>query len=395
MGNGKTEVPGSDDKSKELELAKAEAETQKAIAEAQLQTAEAQQKQFSALLPDLSKVTAGSIETEEGAAFGTSLAQRAVAAAAGAVAKRVLDKIPAGSQILITGDVELASTDAIYVEVVNGLDQLVEASEGLLKQISPGKHVTHLHPGSWGIVGPFSAAFGPVSAAIGAVAAFLPGALSLLSAHRSLATSAVSVDSLAAAASVAEHLLKGKTPPTVFHDDFRLLPEGGVVRKKLTELGEKRQELIDRRAGLEGEKAADGASKELVAECAAHVAAIDTMVTAIDKFTTSLQSTAEGAKHSPLAAAILREQLHATDSSRFGHVLFVKAEAGSAQQLVNDLPLLFKDRFTTIATAGVTFMLLETGKGKLVDSGSVGGEAKISGKVGSDFSITAKTVGAS
>ncbi len=50
---------------------------------------------------------------------------------------------------------------------------------------------------------------------------------------------------------------------------------------------------------------------------------------------------------------------------------------------------MFKDRFSTIATSSVTYILIETSESTVLKAGSIGGEAKISGSIGKDFSIKA------
>jgi hypothetical protein len=412
-----------------LAPARREAEDQQAIEEAKLKSAEARQKQLSALIPDLSKVTPGSLETKgETPLFGPSLAQRAAAAAAARAAKRVGETIGGAlgsARVLVTSDADLATSDAVYVEVLSGLGGLIIAAEKLMADVEPATPAPAQETESFRaqFVGP---ALVPL---VEALASALPGALSLLSAHRTLSTSPVTVDSFAAAAVVAGELSQKTPKPAIFHDDFRLLPEGGAVQDKVASLAEKRTELVGLKITLEDRKSTESArlgelkaevkeSEEkiseakkadrdglrpaldklhgevaecevAVGECAVRVGLIDSTTDAIDKFTTSMQTTAAGATHSPLVAAILREQLHRDcgDAKKFTHVLLVKAEPGSAQQLVDDRPLMFKDKFTTIATATVSYMLIETTGGSVLRSGSIGGEAKVQGTVGKDISV--------
>jgi hypothetical protein len=426
-----------------LAKTKREVEAQKAIAEAHQQTFEAQQKQYAALLPDFGKVTPGSFEVKgETALFGPALAQRATAAAAEWVAEHVGAALsdPAAAQILVTSDTQLAASDAVYLEVVSGLDQLTDAADKLAEALGAPPLTFDLLRGepSPGVTEerPLTAQFA-LGPAIAAISSVLPGILSLAQAHRTLSTSANTADSLAAAAAVAGGLAARKTRPGgVFHDDIRLLPAKGIVQGKLTTLGEKRQELVDLKRTLEERKAAEAAQlAELKAEveelskqlgtakkaeredlepklkgkrdeatsheteagnCSVRVDLIDSTVTAIDKFTASMTETAAGATHSPFTAAILREQLHGSGDgeAQFTHVVLVVAEPGSAQQLTEDRPLLMKDTFTTVATSSVTYMLIEAPGGNVLRAGSVGGKAKVEGKVGSTFSVTAEAVSA-
>jgi hypothetical protein len=418
-----------------LAKAKQEAEDQKAIDEAHLQSAEAQQKQISALIPDLSKVTPAPLEVKgETPLFGASLAQRAANAAACRAAQQVREAIGTelpSARILVTSDPALATSDAIYVEVLDGLEGLNKAAEGLLDVVEPSvAQVAAAQPQGW--LPPGVQSFLVAGAAIPiakAVAAALPGALSLLTAHRTLSTSLVTVDSFAAAAAAAGELSWLSPKPDVFHDEFRLLPTEGTVKEKESELADKRQELVALKVTLEDTKLAGSARlTELNAEvkeseekikkareaelddlqtqlaaqrnavaalelaigkCALRIALIDSATSAIDQFTTSMRTTAAGATRSPLAAAILREQLHGDcgDAKQFTHVLLVKAEPGSAQQLIDDGPLMFKDKFTVIATSNVTYMLIETKgeSGNVIRAGSIGGEATAHGTVGKDI----------
>jgi hypothetical protein len=415
-----------------LASAKREAEDQKAIDEAQLGSAESRQKQVSALIPDLSKVTPDKLEVKgETPLFGPSLAQRATTAAAARVALRVGETLGSGqgsARILVTSDAQLAASDAIYVEVLSGLDELITAAGKVIGEVEPP--AVEAAPPDSGHQDFFAAGVAGVAVpVVKALAAALPGAISLLTAHHTLSTSPVTADSFAAAAVVAGELSQRTPKPAVFHDDFRLLPEGGAVLQKLSTLADERQKLTacktpleetkstesarlgglnaavkgleeklhetkksDRepvRSQLEGKHAEIEACEVAIGKCAVRLALIDSTAGAIDQFTTSLRTTAEGAAHSPLTAAILREQLHGDcrDEDKFTHVLLVKAESGSAQQLIDDRPLMFKDRFSTIATTSVTYMLIETEGSTILRSGSIGGEATIEGTVGKSISV--------
>lgn len=422
-----------------LAKAKRDAEAQKGIDEAHQLSAEAQQKQVAALIPDLSKVAPDHLEQKEGPAiFGPELAQRATTAAAVRAAQRVAETIGtelSSARILVTSDAALTTSDAVYVEVVEGLESLTEAAEGLLKFLSP--ETTKAAPKlSLTEAAPEKKSLVPVAAAAPiakALATALPGALSLLTAHRTLSSSTVTVDSFAAAAAAAGELAHRPSSPAVFHDEFRLPPMEGEVQNKVKGLAAKRKELVERKVALEDEKATESANlakvkaeikqaedelakaKEAkrdalvttlesrreaavapeveIAEVTSRTAMIDSAISGIDLFSTSMKAIADGATRSPLAAAILREQLHggSGDAAQFSHVLLIKAEAGSAQQLIDDRPLWWKDRFTTIATSNVTYMLIGTKDGRVIRSGSIGGEAKVQGTIGTDITVVEAT----
>jgi hypothetical protein len=168
------------------------------------------------------------------------------------------------------------------------------------------------------------------------------------------------------------------------------LPDG-VVRAKLSELDTRRRGLLDRKTTLEGEKAdpkATGLSP------ATRIGQIDTVIAAIETFSAALRTIPTGGVRSPLATAMLREQLHpsdtadrAADDSKFTHVLCVQAAAGSTQQVVSDRPLWFEDKFSAIGVISVAYILIEVVGSQVLAAGSAGGQATVKGKIGSSFSV--------
>ena len=99
----------------------------------------------------------------------------------------------------------------------------------------------------------------------------------------------------------------------------------------------------------------------------------------IDAFVTILTNVPDGASRSLLTTAALREGLHA---DAFGYVLLVKAQSASTMQLVNNKPLWMKDTFSLIATASITWLLLEARNGDVVDGDVTTGTAQLNGKMG-------------
>jgi hypothetical protein len=402
-----------------LTKAKEDAEARKSIDQANQASAEAQEKEWSALVPDLSKVTDKPLKKEgDTPLFGPSLARRAAAAAAKGVAADVGKVVSAADRILVTDDAELATSDATYIEVLNGLTGLIKAAEGLIEDIEPAKEeAAKEEPAE--APAPVTrrrGAFIAPAAVVGvakALASALPGALSLLTPQRTVSTSATTADDFMAAAVVAGELSRkkeGKEPPHVVHDDFRLLPTTGKVQEEVSKLAERRAKLVDLKLDLETKKATktaeaaqlkeDDKKAEAVApeaaaaDYAAQGAVIDSSLAVIDKFTTTLQAVAAGQKYSPLVAAILRQQLHGgkqddqgKDTQWFTHVLVVKTEPGSAQQLIDDRALWLKDKFSVVATAAATYMLIETSDGSVCAGGSIGGQAEIQGTFGKDITV--------
>jgi hypothetical protein len=262
--------------------------------------------------------------------------------------------------------------------------------------------------------------------------------LSLFSAHRTVATASLTSDDVAAAAAAAGALRSTVPDAVLVHDDVRLLSKG-AVHQKLAELGGKRQQLSGRNIALEDEKARTAAelsaargriedlktalttatgdaaarlSKQLedermevasqeerLSKAEVRLGLIDSVSEAIDTFVASLTAVPEGANRSPLGLAAMRERLHAGGAvsggqghAPFTHVLLVKAGIGSAQQTVDDKPLWFKDRFSAIATATITYMLLDTASNALVAAGNPSGSTAANGRIGGEFEVRVKPV---
>ncbi|MBA3422896.1 MAG: hypothetical protein H0U12_13585 [Thermoleophilaceae bacterium] len=395
-----------------LALQQREAEARKAAAEANKAAAVAQRDQLGAFIPDFSKVQRGELELKGDQTLDASaLAQRAVAEAADTLAKRVEEKLPDDGRwrLLITSDSDLATSDGAYLDVVTGLDQLSAAADKLLEIAQPAKTKEFLGP------------------AIGALVSAVPGLLSLFSAHRTVMTAPVTISDLTAAAATVGALRRLTDSGVLIHDDLRLLPKG-AVHGKAEALGAKQQELVGHKIALEADKARSTAElaearakvSELTAALAANpdnanelrpqvaeelkqlesleqkvdaaaikVGLIESVLSAIDHFITSLTAVPEGGKRSPLALAAMREQLHEATAGDhpFTHVLLVKGNAGSAQQSVDDRPLWFDDKYSAVATASITYMLLETETSQLVTADNVTGSAAAYGKIRDEFEV--------
>lgn len=388
-----------------LAKAKDDAEARKSIDQANQASAEAQQKEWSALVPDLSTVKEKPLKSEGDTPFGPSLAQSAATAAAKEVATRVAKAVPDSGRVLVTDDTELATSDARYIEVTNALAAVTKAAEDLIKDIDPKQGEAAEVPSPTPHFRGLGLLTDPVGAGVGvakALAAALPGALSLLTPQRTVSTKATTTDDFMAAAVVAGELREKKTQTHFVHDDFRLLPTTGTVQSEVSKLGDERAKLVELKLDLEKTKASEtanaaqlkageekekaAAAEAVVADCVARITVIDSSLTVIDTFTSSLRSIPEGQKYSPLVAAILRQQMH-DDPDRFTHVLVVKTGPGSTQQLLDDRPLWSKDKFSVIATAVVTYMLIETGDSRVCAGGSVGGQAEIQGTFGKDIAV--------
>lgn len=390
---------------------KRNAETQKAAAEADKAAADARRAQINALIPDLTDVDRGSMTiTPDKGLFGTSLAHRALDQAAATIAARIAEPIAGGSNqpiVLITTDEDLTGSDAAYWEVTTGLKQLTKAADKAHETLEQ-KVGSDLLP-----------------AIVGALAAALPPVLSLFSARRTVSTAPITVSDVAASAAVAGALLAKNPALTVIHDDFRLLASG-QIQTDIEVLSEKRQLLVSHKLTLEQTRTeqeaelalrrdrieqftkalvdadekktadlellldqarrerADAAKK--AGNASARIGVIDTVLTAIDSFTTSLVAVPEGAKWSALTAATRRQQLHG--DKVFTDVLLVKGSAGSTLEVLNDKPLWSDDKFSALAEISVTYMLLHRESNGLLAAGAATGTVNVSGTIGDKFKIS-------
>lgn len=224
----------------------------------------------------------------------------------------------------------------------------------------------------------------------------------------------------------------------VFHDDFRLVPDGPIeaLFDKLTEaqrkLASRKLELGAERASAAAEQSAitdriaaltkgladgtavkDAALAELTTEREAladqrmavdlvttNLDVVTAALTAIETFVGAITSVPEGAKRSPIVEAALHQQLHAPKdadgklgSEAITHVLLVQAQDASLSQVVDDKPLWFKDKFTLAATVTITYMLLAVDTGTIVAAGNANGVVHGRGSIGNKLDITVITDG--
>ena len=365
----------------EAQVAQAEAEARGAATKAAKDAADARTAQLTALVPDLSKVKDSTLEVKDGTTlFGRRLTFRALATAAAKVAEEVKEHT-ADLTVLVTTDPDLASADAGYTDVTTGLEQLQVAALALLVPDWGSRRDEHenLRPFS-GIVPNRQAAklieglvTGPIPAVATAVATALPSVLSLLSAQRSVTTGTADPSNLAAAAAVAGALLAEKAGPAVLLDDFRLVPKESTVYAAAAEVAQLRQRLVAEKLGLEDD--------------AARSAAIDTVVTAIDQFTTAMRTVPQAGGRSPLAAAALHEEVH-PENGGITRVLLVNSQPGQLLQVTENRPLWFKDRFTTLAEVGLLYVLIDTACSNVLAAGTATAVAKAFGSIGKDFTLT-------
>lgn len=389
-----------------------QAQARQAVAQADQATASAQQAQISALTPDFSKITPGTttIQGQE-PLFGSALARRALEKAMETVAGKIgglaNDQKPS---LLLTASADLATSDAAYGQVVDGLEELTSATEAMLEADAAQRP-------------PQEPKFLPVAAA-GAVAAAVPPLLSLLAPQRTLSSFAISPDTTAAMSLLADHLTQAGLAVRI--DDFRPVPQGRVrdlemalrqkratlVQTKLQRDGERTQ-ADNQRASHQAEvdnltKALDGLTpgdpkyNELQTKLQTAMAARDTsadatakasddvgvmtdLQTSIDTFLTAIHTVPSNGTRSAYTLASLRQDLHADDPAT--RVVYISASGGSSDQLLEHRSLLFKDKFESIASVSVSYWVLEPKNGTIIAAGNAGGTCRLKGSVGGTITV--------
>lgn len=323
-----------------------EAERERAVAAAEKDAAAARGAALTGSLPDLSGVRGSTTTvTGEQPIQGAALALSALQDAAQAVATAVITRITTPRAVLVTTGVELAASDAAHHHVRAGLDELTGAAEVLLAPSTPTSAES-------------------VGVVVGAIAGLIPSVVALLSTTRTVMSAAVPVDDVQASTAVAGALANADRDARVVHDEFRLLGSTDLD-ERIAELGRLRRRLFtdvteDRRK-----------SAEMLDE-------------AIGAFLAALLAEPDGAQSLYMRAA-LRAELH---TGGFEQLLLVKGTVGSATQVVSDRPLWAKDRFTVVATAGITFLLIRVADSQVLDGGTRAGTASVAGTIGDRLEIT-------
>jgi hypothetical protein len=357
--------------------AEKEAQHRKAEAEANVAAAKARRDEVATLIPDFSAIKDSTLDVKgDQPLFGVTMSQRALADVAAVVAKDVKAKLQGQGDVrlLVTADEHLATSDAAYVDVTTGLDQLTEAARKLLEALAAGE----------------GERVAPI-AAIGAIASAIPGLVSLFAAKRTVTSSQVTVSDLSAAAA-AIGALRVQDDLRIVHDDIRLAADQGKVQTSLSAFRDKRDELTAKKLELEAQKAAAPTArpedKQRVAELQMRLGLVDSIAAAMDAFLASLAAIPQGATRSRLTDAILRQQLHVGAADRFTHVLLVKSQGGALHEAVDNRPLWFNDRFTILAAVSLTYLLIATDDSHALASGTVAGTATGHGTIGKSLSIT-------
>jgi hypothetical protein len=327
------------------------------------ETAKAPQAfQFSQLVPDLSKVNTGALTVSGDQVLqGSALALRALEK----VAVEVADNILAAAKgpdctILVTSELDLVTSDALFLEVRTGLSELEAAAAALLA------------PTGEAAESPFESL--PLFGAAAALSAAIPSALSLLAARRSITTHAINPDDTSAAIAVCGALAsKGAI---ALHDQFRMLTEG-EIHGRLERVQANKQDLIRRQVELSEVNDEDPGRK-------LRIELITNLITAIGSYITAISSVSSSGGRSALTNAILREVLHDAGSAR-RFVVLVKGYGGSSAQLVNDRPFWFKDVFCVVTSMGISYLLVDAASGRVTAGGSLSGTVSVTGKIGGNL----------
>jgi hypothetical protein len=372
--------PGQSDaeeRQTEAEARKAEAEARKAEAEATKAEHENEEAEPPAARAERE---AHHRKAEAEAMFGVAISQRALADAAAVVARDVKGKLQGGDvRLLVTADEQLATSDAAYVDVTTGLDQLTMAARKLLEALAAEEGE---------LVAPV--------AAIGAIAAATPALVSLFAAKRTVTSSQITVSDLSAAAA-AIGALRAQDDLGIVHDDVRLVPDQGKVQTFLSDFRDRRDELTEKKLKLEAQEAVALAAtpddKQRGTELQMRLGLVDSVAQTMDAFLASLTAIPQGATRSRLTQAILRQQLHEAAADRFTHVLLVKSLGGALHEVEHNRPLWFKDRFTILAAVSLTYLLIATDDSYALGGGTVAATATGHGTLGKSLSITNEVPG--
>ena len=173
-------------------------------------------------------------------------------------------------------------------------------------------------------------------------------------------------------------------------DDFRLVPQDGVVRRDAV-LMSHRDEAFRRKLAADAATvaAAQADDQANAAAHAAQAAELDELVKAIDAFRTAIHAVPPGGSRSPLASAALYEQIHAPegDADRYAAILFVKSGGGSVDQVIEDRKLR-RATVDILGSAVISYWVIKPGDSVVCAAGSVAGRSRLHGTVGGTIEVT-------
>lgn len=347
--------------------------------------------------------------------------------------------------ILVTSQSDLLTNDLLAETVSTSLTQLIEFADQVLTELekpdsvpsaSPhagGVHVAMLTAdptkvvsgvGAAAVVGGATAVLGlgPVGLAAAAAAA-IPAIISLFTTSTTVRDHSEDITDLAATTAVLAAVSEKLNRFTVVHEDFRRAPVTSLIRDRYAALLKKRMALVfdqeevqtaKNNADLELARAqqqqdaakkaqnapkgsqdtASGDDETLAvqvsqaetasANAAARLSLIQSAISSIDAFTTTVNATGTSTR-SPLAIASLNELFNKTEDGKgadgIAYVLSVKGLGGQSEEYTRNRPVGF-DTFTTLADASVSFMLYDLAERKIIKSGIANGVSSVHGHLG-------------
>jgi hypothetical protein len=331
--------------------------------------------QFAGAFPDLSKINPGSTTVGSGTQlFASALALHALDSACREAAGKIAAKIPDKNKyVLITTEADLASTDGMYAQVAKVLTQLQLTASQLIdryRQPAPQGRTdgdTRAHRESFALAG------------VGALASAVPAVISLFSANRTVAGASTKADDLQAVIGVAAAMADQVPPLKVLVDDFRTVDQKGPIEILLDKVNASRVAL----AGLKDELTASTTPADVQA-----LGQVNQVASVIDTFVGSILAIPSGGTRSAYTGAILRERIH---NQTIDCVVLIKGVSGSTAQVINDRPLWFKDKFTTVASAGLSWLIVRTSDGAVAGGGSQVSSMQLSGTIGGSIEVTSAT----
>jgi len=311
--------------------------------------------------------------------------------------------------LLLTASADLATSDAAYGEVVGGLEELNAAADAIL-----GPAAAQPEPPGAKVL--------PVAAVAGAIASAVPPLLSLLAPQRTLSSFAISPDTTAATALLADHLTQAGLAVQI--DDFRPVPQGRVhdlevalrqqraklVKEKLArdqarieadnERASHQTEVDDLTKALDALKPDDPNYNDLqtklknatderdesanaTAQAADDVGAMTDLQTSIDTFLSAIHSVPANGTRSAYTLASLRQDLHDGPATR---VVYISASGGSSDELLEHR-FLVKDKFESIASVSVSYWVLDPSNGTIIAAGNAGGTSRLQGSIGGSITV--------
>ncbi len=313
------------------------------------------------LVPDLTKVVAGTTTVPDSATmFDALLAGQALQRSATTLASKVWERplFATGKTLLVTTDLDLAARDGqrhAIVELLGDLGARIDGHRARHRNLAL------------------------VGAGAAAVAAIIPGLLSLMSPRNSVSLSSSTTDDTVAMLAVAGALAAVDGSRVVLDKARFVSANPGPVR---TAWNGVHQAVADLQRDLEVERSSDAPDTEWLADG-------DQLLEACRTGLAVLTEIPSGASTSPLASAEMQDVLR---SEEFAAILVVKGGAASATQLIEDRR--FKsDKLTILSTASIAYVLIDHRDGCRVDlAGLVHGSRTFNSTIGSagDLPTTAE-----